>query len=184
MTVTPTRLKDVLIVEPRLFSDDRGSFTETYNAERYAQAGIDVAFVQDNLSRSARGTLRGLHFQAPPHGQAKLVSVVEGAVFDVAVDIRVGSPTYGEWVGAELTADNRRQMFVPVGFAHGFAVTSERAVFSYKCSAGYAPEAEGSVAWDDPDLAVRWPVEAPALSAKDAAAPSFADLDSPFSYTR
>ena len=181
MTVTPTRLRDVLVVEPRLFSDDRGSFMETYNAERYFQAGIDVPFVQDNLSRSTQGTLRGLHFQAPPHGQAKLVSVVEGAVYDVVVDLRVGSSTYGEWVGVELTADNGRQLFVPVGFAHGFAVTSERAVLSYKCSAGYAPQAEGAVAWDDADLAIEWPVTAPSLSAKDAAAPPFAALESPFS---
>ena len=182
MIVTPTRLPDVLTVEPRLFADERGWFMETYNAERYAQAGVDAPFVQDNMSRSARGTLRGLHFQAPPHAQAKLVSVIEGAVYDVAVDLRAGSPTYGEWVGVELTADNRRQMFVPVGFAHGFAVTSEQAVFAYKCSADYAPQAEGSLAWDDPDLAIAWPTDTPVLSEKDAAAPRFADFVSPFRY--
>lgn len=184
MTVTPTRLGGVLVVEPRLFCDDRGSFMETFNVERYAQAGIDVSFVQDNVSRSIRGALRGLHFQAPPHGQAKLVSVVEGTVYDVAVDLRTGSPTYGEWVGVELTADNRCQLFVPVGFAHGFAVTSEQAVLSYKCSAEYAPQAEGAVAWDDPDLAIEWPVAAPLLSDKDAAAPPLAALESPFSFAQ
>ena len=182
MTVTPTQLPDVLVVEPRLFEDDRGSFMESYNAQRYAEVGIAAAFVQDNVSRSRQGTLRGLHFQAPPHGQAKLVSVLQGAVYDVAVDLRVGSPTFGEWVGVELTAENRRQLFVPVGFAHGFVVTSETAVFAYKCSSGYAPHAEGAVVWNDPSLAIDWPVDHPALSSKDAAAPHFTDVLSPFTY--
>ena len=180
MTVTETRLAGVLIIEPRVFGDARGFFCETYQAERYAEAGIPARFVQDNVSRSGRGTLRGLHFQAPPHAQGKLVSCLDGAVFDVAVDLRVGSPTYGQWVGAELTADNMRQMFVPAGFAHGFVVTSETALFSYKVSGVYAPHTEGSVRWDDPNLAIDWPVETPTLSDKDASAPMLADLSSPF----
>ena len=180
MTVIETPLAGVVVVEPRVFGDARGFFCETYQAGRYRAAGIDAAFVQDNLSRSRRGTLRGLHFQAPPHAQAKLVSCLEGAVFDVAVDLRAGSPTYGEWYGTELSADNMRQMFVPEGFAHGFVVTSETALFAYKVSGLYAPEAEGSVAWDDPDLGIRWPVEAPVLSDKDRAAPRLAGIESPF----
>ena len=182
MTVTETRLPGVLVIEPRVFGDARGSFCETYHAERYRQAGVDAAFVQDNLSRSARGTLRGLHFQAPPHAQAKLVSVLAGAVYDVAVDLRRGSPTFGQHVVVELSAENGRQMYVPVGFAHGFCVTSETALFAYKCSAFYAPDAEGSLRWDDPDLAIDWPVHEPQLSDKDAAAPLWADVreTSPF----
>ncbi len=180
MTVIETPLAGVVLVEPRVFGDARGFFCETYQAARYAEAGIDARFVQDNVSRSGRGTLRGLHFQAPPHAQAKLVSCLDGSVFDVAVDLRTGSPTYGEWFGAELSAENMRQMFVPEGFAHGFVVTSETALFSYKCSGVYAPHAEGSIAWNDPNLAVAWPVSDPILSDKDAAAPAFAALASPF----
>ena len=180
MTVTETKLDGVLIIDPRRFGDARGFFQETYHAERYREAGIDCAFVQDNLSRSARGTLRGLHFQAPPHAQDKLVWVLEGTVYDVAVDVRRGSPTYGHHVGVELSAENGRQLFVPVGFAHGFVVTSETALFAYKCSALYASEAEGSVRWDDPDLGIDWPVTAPLVSAKDGDAPPLADLDTPF----
>lgn len=182
MTVLETPLPGVVVVEPRVFGDARGVFCETYHAERYRAAGIDAVFVQDNVSRSGRGTLRGLHFQAPPHAQAKLVSCLDGAVFDVAVDLRAGSPTYGRWFGAELTAENMRQMYVPEGFAHGFVVTSESALFAYKCSGLYAPHAEGSIAWDDPDVGVAWPAERPVLSDKDAAAPPFAALDSPFTY--
>ena len=183
MTVTETALPGVLVLEPRVFGDARGFFCETYHAERYRQAGVDAAFVQDNLSRSGRGTLRGLHFQAPPHAQAKLVQVLEGAVWDVAVDLRRDSPTFGQHVGVELSAENGRQVYVPVGFAHGFCVTSETALFAYKCSAFYAPGAEGSLRWDDPDLAIGWPVEAPVLSDKDRAAPRLADVDSPFAYS-
>lgn len=180
MTVIETPLAGVLLIEPRVFGDARGFFCETYQAARYAEAGIAARFVQDNVSRSGRGTLRGLHFQAPPHAQAKLVSVLDGAVFDVAVDLRAGSPTVGQWFGADLSAGNMRQMFVPEGFAHGFVVTSETALFSYKCSGVYAPHAEGSIRWDDPDLAIGWPVADPVLSAKDANAPPFAAFDSPF----
>ena len=176
MTVTETPLPGVLLVEPRLHRDARGVFWETYHEARYRAAGIDARFVQTNVSRSRRGTLRGLHFQAPPHAQAKLVSVLDGSVFDVAVDLRAGSPTFGEWFGTDLTADSMRQVFVPEGFAHGFVVTSETALVSYACSAVYAPEAEQSLAWDDPDIGVAWPVAAPVLSDKDAAAPRLADL--------
>lgn len=182
MTVTETPLPGVLVVEPRLHRDARGVFCETYHEGRYRAAGIDARFVQTNVSRSRRGTLRGLHFQAPPHAQAKLVSVLDGAVFDVAVDLRVGSPTFGEWFGTDLAAESMRQVFVPEGFAHGFVVTSETALVSYACSAEYAPEAERSVAWDDPDIGVVWPVAAPALSDKDAAALQLAESPSPFTF--
>ena len=184
MTVTETIIPGVLVIGPRVFGDERGSFCETYHAERYRQAGVDVEFVQDNLSRSVRGTVRGLHFQAPPHAQAKLVQVLEGSVYDVAVDVRRGSPTYGQWVGVELSAENGHQMYVPEGIAHGFCVVSETALFSYKCSAVYAPEAEGAVRWDDSTLAIDWPVESPTLSLKDRDAPALADIGTVFSFER
>lgn len=174
MKVTATALPGVLVVEPQVFGDARGFFLESWNRRRYAAAGIDVDFVQDNLSRSARGVLRGLHFQYP-HPQGKLVSVLEGEVYDVAVDIRPGSPDFGRWAAVTLSAQNRRQFYVPPGFAHGFCVVSEYALFAYKCTDFYAPEAEGSVRWDDPDLGIPWPVRAPRLSAKDAAAARLAD---------
>jgi dTDP-4-dehydrorhamnose 3,5-epimerase len=172
--VVQTDIPGVLILEPKVFGDSRGFFLETYNAQRYAEAGVPGPFVQDNLSRSVRGTLRGLHFQEP-NAQGKLVSCTAGAVWDVAVDVRKGSPTFGKWVGVELTADNKRQFWVPPGFAHGFCVLSESADFSYKCTALYSPKDEGSVRWDDPALAIPWPVQAPLLSAKDAAAPLLAE---------
>lgn len=184
MTVRETRLSGVLLIEPQRFGDDRGFFQETYHAARYREAGIDATFVQDNLSRSVRGTLRGLHFQVPPHAQAKLVHVLEGEVFDVAVDLRQGSPTFGRWVGETLSAENGRQMFVPEGFAHGFCVTSESALFAYKCSALYAPESEGAIRWDDPALSVNWPVSDPLISSKDREAPLWASVatTTPFDY--
>src|SRR5690606_19074709 len=166
MDVIPKELASVLVIEPDIFGDERGFFQETWNRARYAAAGIDVAFVQDNLSYSRRGTLRGLHFQNP-HPQGKLVYVLEGEVYDVAVDVRAGSATFGQWVGVTLSAKNRRQMYVPPGFAHGFCVTSEMALFAYKCSDIYAPQAEGAVAWDDPDLGIEWPTREPILSGKD-----------------
>lgn len=176
MLVRPTPLPGLLVVEPVRHGDARGFFAETYHAERYAAAGVAGPFVQDNVSRSGRGTLRGLHAQAPPHAQGKLVSVLDGAVFDVGVDLRRGSPTFGQWYGEMLTAETGRQMFLPPGFAHGFVVTSETALFAYKCTHVYAPHAEIAVAWDDPDLAIDWPVEAPQLSAKDRAAPRWRDV--------
>ncbi len=170
MKVIETKLPGVLIVEPRVFGDERGFFMESFNGTRYEEAGLPGGFVQDNISRSARGVLRGLHFQNP-RPQGKLVSVLAGEVFDVAVDIRVGSPTFGEWAGVSLSAENKRQFYVPPDFAHGFVVTSEAALFFYKCTEYYSPESEGTVLWDDPDIGVEWPMEAPTLSEKDKVAP-------------
>lgn len=170
MNVTETELPGVLILEPRVFKDDRGYFLETWNQESYAAAGLPNQFVQDNLSFSTHGVLRGLHYQEP-HPQGKLVWVVSGEVFDVAVDIRLGSPTFGRWTGVTLSAENARQLWVPEGFAHGFVVTGDHARFAYKCTNGYHREAEGSIRWDDPAIGIDWPVSDPVLSEKDAAAP-------------
>jgi dTDP-4-dehydrorhamnose 3,5-epimerase len=172
--VLATELPGVLVLEPRAFEDSRGSFMELFHVGRYAEAGIPGAFVQDNLSRSVKGSLRGLHFQEP-HGQGKLVQVLAGSVYDVVVDVRRGSPTFGRWTAMELTAENRLQLWVPPGFAHGFCVLSERADFFYKCTDFYSPTSERSIAWNDPDLAIPWPVSAPLLSPKDAAAPRLKD---------
>jgi dTDP-4-dehydrorhamnose 3,5-epimerase len=166
MKVTPTTLPDVLLVEPKVFGDTRGYFFESYNARRYAEAGIAATFVQDNVSLSQRGVLRGLHFQHP-YGQGKLVGVLKGEVFDVAVDVRRGSPTFGRWVGECLSAENMRQLYLPPGFAHGFLVTSDEALFAYKCTEYYRPEAERSIRWDDARIGIDWPVEGPVVSAKD-----------------
>jgi dTDP-4-dehydrorhamnose 3,5-epimerase len=174
MKVTPTAIEGVLIIEPKVFGDERGFFLESFNQRAFNEAvGHTVDFVQDNHSRSAKGVLRGLHFQRPPHAQGKLVRVTQGSVFDVVVDIRPDSPTFGRWVGAELSGANHRQMWIPAGLAHGFLVTSDSADFLYKTTDYYRPESEGSVRWDDPDLAIAWPLDGitPALSAKDAAAP-------------
>ncbi len=175
MNVIETELPGVRIFEPKVFGDHRGFFVETFNAKRYADRGLDSAFVQDNLSFSKYGTLRGLHYQNP-HPQGKLVSVLQGEVFDVAVDIRRGSATFGKWVGVTLSAENKRQFYVPPGYAHGFCVTSETALFSYKCTDFYAPEADGGVLWNDPDLGIAWPVAEPTLSPKDAVAPRLKDI--------
>ena len=175
MNVIETAIPGVLILEPKVFGDARGFFLESFNQRVFDEAvGTHVDFVQDNHSRSRRGILRGLHFQRGAHAQGKLVRVAAGAVFDVAVDIRPGSATFGRWVGAELSADNHRQLWIPPGLAHGFLVLSDSADFLYKASAYYAPQEEGAVRWDDPDLAIAWPDTgaAPQLSAKDATAPS------------
>lgn len=166
MKIIPTALHDVLIIEPEVFGDSRGFFFESWNRRRYAEAGLDIDFVQDNLSFSQRGTLRGLHYQTP-RAQGKLVSVLQGEVYDVAVDVRSDSPTFGQWVGVVISSENRRQVYVPPGFAHGFCVTSDTALFAYKCTEYYAPEDEATIAWNDPELAVDWPVDAPILSEKD-----------------
>ena len=174
MKVTNTAIEGVLIIEPKVFGDERGFFFESFNQRAFNEAvGRPVDFVQDNHSRSAKGVLRGLHFQRPPHAQGKLVRVTQGSVFDVVVDIRPDSATFGRWVGAELSGVNHRQMWIPAGLAHGFLVTSDSADFLYKTTDYYRPESEVSVRWDDPDLAIAWPLEGitPALSAKDAAAP-------------
>jgi dTDP-4-dehydrorhamnose 3,5-epimerase len=176
MRVTPTELPDVLLVEPRVFTDARGAFTEAFSHRRYAEAGIPTSFVQDNVSWSRRGVLRGLHFQEP-NGQGKLVSVVHGAVFDVAVDVRVGSPTFGRWTGVELSGENHRQLWIPPGFAHGFVVTSEHAVFTYKCTGYYDAASDRTLRWDDPRLAIAWPVRDLVLSPKDAEAPGLDTID-------
>lgn len=171
MKVAPTSLPGVLLIEARVFGDERGRFWESWRAERYAEAGIPGPFVQDNVSVSARGVLRGLHFQ-DPRPQGKLVSALEGAVWDVAVDLRPGSPHFKRWVGVELRGGDGRQLWIPPGFAHGFCVLSESAVFAYKCTEVYVPEADGGVRWDDPEIGVEWPVKDPVLSAKDASLPT------------
>jgi dTDP-4-dehydrorhamnose 3,5-epimerase len=165
----------VLVLEPRVFTDARGVFWESFRADAYEAMGIDVAFVQDNVSISRRGVLRGLHFQEP-HGQAKLVQAIRGEVFDVAVDVRIGSPTFGQAVWSTLSESNRRQLFLPPGLAHGFVVLSEDAVVAYKCSDYYAPAHEHSVRWNDPALGIPWPVDTPILSSKDEAAPLLSAL--------
>jgi dTDP-4-dehydrorhamnose 3,5-epimerase len=178
LKVTPTSLPEVLIVEPRVFGDTRGFFTESWNEDRFNQAtGNTLRFVQDNHSRSSRGVLRGLHYQLAPHAQGKLVRCVSGAVFDVAVDMRASSPRFGQWAGVELSADKHRQLWIPPGFAHGFLVLSETADFLYKTTDYYAPQAEGCVRWDDPSIAIQWPDLGitPQLAPKDAQAPLLAN---------
>ena len=166
MNIITTLLEGVLIIEPGVFEDNRGFFMETYNQNKYQKSGINRLFIQDNLSYSVRGTLRGLHFQIK-HPQAKLVQVITGEIFDVAVDIRKDSPTFGKWTGVVLSAQNKRQMFIPEGFAHGFCVISETAYFLYKCSDFYAPDDEGGIIWSDPDIGIEWPVKSPLISEKD-----------------
>lgn len=175
MQIEPTKLHDVLIVTPRVFQDARGFFFESYNQETWRANGIDTVFVQDNHSRSTRGTLRGLHFQLPPVEQVKLLRCTQGTIWDVAVDIRVGSPTFGQWVGVELSADNFRQLYIPAGFAHGFCVLSDKAEVLYKTSAVYSKPHEQGIAWDDPQLGIIWPVAEPLLSDRDRCAPSLAN---------
>lgn len=174
MKVTPTRIEDVLLIEPRVFGDDRGYFYESFNCRAFRDAtGLDINFVQDNHSKSVRNVLRGLHYQAV-RPQGKLVRVVQGEVFDVAVDIRKGSKYYGQWVGHVLSAENKKQLWIPAGLAHGFVVLSETAEFLYKTTEYYAPDDERCIAWNDPDLAIAWPVTGtPLLSAKDARGTAF-----------
>ena len=166
MNVTRFEIEGLLLIEPQVFGDARGFFYESWNERRYREADITAAFVQDNLSLSRRGTVRGLHFQNPAV-QAKLVTVLQGEVFDVAVDLRRRSPTFGRWHGANLSADNKRQFFLPKGFAHGFAVVSESALVAYKCTDYYAPQNEVTIAWNDPEVGIKWPVTSPVLSGKD-----------------
>ena len=175
MNVIATAIPEVLIIEPVLFGDQRGFFLETYQFRRYAQHGVNRPFVQDNISRSSRGVLRGLHLQNP-FPQGKLVTALRGRVLDVAVDVRVGSPNFGRHVAVELSEENRRQLWVPRGFAHGFAVLSETADFFYKCDDFYSPNDELSIRWNDPAIGINWGVETPSLSAKDANAPLLTDV--------
>ena len=175
----------ILHIMPKRFGDERGWFSETYNARKLAGHGLDIAFVQDNQSMSSEvGTVRGLHFQTPPHAQAKLVRCVKGAIWDVFVDVRRGSPTYGESFGAILSAENGHQLYGPAGFAHGFVTLEPDSEVFYKVDDYYAPECDGGIAWDDPDLALDWPLPTggPTLSAKDRNLPTLADFDSPFPY--
>jgi dTDP-4-dehydrorhamnose 3,5-epimerase len=175
MNVNRTAISEVFVIEPKVFGDPRGFFCETFKADRYAAHGIVGPFVQDNLSRSARGVLRGLHLQNPKT-QGKLVSVLRGSVRDVAVDVRVGSPTFGQHVAVELSEENRRQLWVPRGFAHGFVVLSQSADFFYKCDEFYSPSDEIVVRWDDPALGIGWGISSPAVSPRDSAAPVLADV--------
>ncbi|MBK9383871.1 MAG: dTDP-4-dehydrorhamnose 3,5-epimerase [Planctomycetes bacterium] len=175
MKVTSTAIPDVKLIEPKAFADDRGFFLESWHRDKFAAAGIDCSFAQDNHSRSKRGTLRGLHYQKHP-GQAKLLRCVRGAIWDVAVDIRPGSPTFGRWVAEELSEQNQRMLFIPVGFAHGFVVLSEEADVMYKCSNVYVAETEAGIAWDDPDVRVAWPVKDPVLSQRDRTNPRLREL--------
>ena len=175
MEVAETKLPGVFVIEPKVFGDERGFFMETWNEVRYKEAGLSFDFVQDNLSYSQHGVLRGLHFQNP-NQQGKLVYVLQGEVFDVAVDIRAGSPTFGEWTGIRLSAENKRQFYVPEGFAHGFVVLSDAALFAYKCTDFYNGQAEASILWNDPEIGVNWPVEEPTLSDKDKGAPLLSEL--------
>lgn len=180
MNVIETEIPDIKIIEPKIFRDERGFFYESFNQKTFSEAiGHPVTFVQDNHSRSVKNTLRGLHYQLPPHAQGKLVRATLGEVFDVAVDIRKSSPTFGHWVGVHLSAENKRQLWIPAGFAHGFLVLSDVAEFQYKCTDFYAPECEGSIRWDDSTLNIDWPFEGePIVSAKDREAPKFVVSDS------
>lgn len=182
MKITKTELSGLLVLEPARFGDDRGFFSESWNRKTLAQHGIEIDFVQDNHSMSAaKNTVRGLHFQSPPDAQAKLVRCGRGALFDVAVDIRKGSPTYGRWFGIELSFDNGKQLFVPTGFLHGFVTRAPDTEIIYKCSDYYSPTADGAVRFDDPEIGIDWGLNGPAvLSEKDAAAPLLSQLDNPF----
>ncbi|MBR3411449.1 MAG: dTDP-4-dehydrorhamnose 3,5-epimerase [Bacteroidales bacterium] len=185
MEVIKTSIPGVLIIEPRVFGDSRGYFFESFNLREFTEkVGFDVSFVQDNESMSCYGVVRGIHFQCPPFAQSKLVRVVKGRVLDVAVDIRKGSPTYGKYEAVELSAENHRQFFMPRGIAHGFSVLSDEVVFQYKCDNYYAPQSEGAIAWDDPDLAIDWriPADKVILSEKDSHHARLCDIESPFLY--
>lgn len=184
MEIIKTAIDGVVIIEPRLFKDERGYFFESFSQREFNEKVREIHFVQDNESKSSYGVLRGLHFQKPPYAQSKLVRVIQGAVLDVAVDIRKGSPTYGQYVSVELTADNHRQFFIPRGFAHGFSVLTDEVIFQYKCDNFYAPQSEGAIAWDDPDLNIDWriPAEKVILSEKDKKHPRLKEIDSPFNY--
>lgn len=171
----PTKLDGVVLLEPRVHGDERGFMVETYRRDAWAELGVDAELVQHNHSRSARGTLRGLHFQTEP-GQAKLVRCARGRIFDVAVDLRRGSPTYGQWEGHELDDERHRQLFVPAGFGHGFAVLSDVADVAYQLSSLYDPATEAGIAWDDPDVGVEWPIDEPLLSERDKSAPRLAEI--------
>ena len=180
MEVIKTPLEGLLVIEPKVFKDHRGYFYESYNAEAFKQAGIEAVFVQDNQSLSQKGILRGLHFQAPPHAQGKLVRVIKGAVLDVVVDIRKNSPTYGQHFSIELTEENFKMFWIPPGFAHGFVTLEDHTIFSYKCTDVYNKSAEGGLLWNDPELGINWGIEQPVLSEKDTLNPQLNNFNSPF----
>jgi dTDP-4-dehydrorhamnose 3,5-epimerase len=182
MEIITTKIPGLLIIKPQVFEDSRGYFFESYNRDKFVAAGIPVDFVQDNESKSQKGVLRGLHFQKPPFAQGKLVRVMKGAVLDVAVDLRKGSPTYGEWDSIQLSESNKFMYWIPAGMAHGFLTLEDNTVFFYKCTNLYNKESEGALLWSDPDLNIRWDVDAPQLSGKDQVAPLFKDFNSPFIY--
>ncbi len=185
MKVIPTAIEGVVVIDPDLFGDERGYFFESFSERRFCEQVRSVRFVQDNESKSSYGVLRGLHFQKPPHAQSKLVRVIEGRVLDVAVDVRRGSPTFGQHVSVELTGENHRQFFIPRGFAHGFSVLSDEAIFQYKCDNYYAPQSEGAIAWNDPDLAIDWriPADKVLLSEKDRHHPRLKEAEWLFDYS-
>lgn len=189
MKVTKTKIGGLLVIEPDIFGDERGFFVETYNKERYQENGIDVEFVQDNLSKSSKGVLRGLHFQKKPYAQGKLVQVIKGSVLDVAVDIRHGSETFGEWVSVKLTEKNKKQFWIPAGFAHGFVSLEDNTIFSYKCTNVYNKESEGAIKWDDAHLDIDWQLNQygivePIVSEKDQKNIAFCDIDKDFVYEK
>lgn len=182
MKVTPTVIPDLLVIEPAVFGDERGFFMESYNAPRYKENGIPAEFVQDNLSQSKKGVLRGLHYQAPPFAQGKLVQVVQGAVLDVAVDIRFGSPTFGKYVAVELSAENKKQLWIPAGFAHGFLTLEDDTIFSYKCTNVYSKEHDRGIRFDDPAIGIEWGIEDVQVSEKDAVQPMLSEIAEEFTY--
>ncbi len=180
MELIKTSIDGLLIIKPDVFKDERGYFFESYNKERFAKAGLNMDFVQDNESKSDKGVLRGLHFQKPPFAQGKLVRVIKGSVMDVAVDLRKGSPTYGKWESVVLTEENKLQFWIPEGFAHGFVALEDNTIFNYKCTNVYNKESEGSILWNDPDININWNIDNPILSEKDKISPLFKNFESPF----
>jgi len=182
MKITKTKIKGLLIIEPQVFKDERGFFLETYNQKIYEEAGIKYDFVQDNLSKSAKGVLRGLHYQVNPFAQGKLVQVIQGAVLDVAVDIRFGSPTFGQYASVELDEKNKKQFWIPPGFAHGFVSLTDGAIFSYKCTNLYNPESERGIIWNDPSLKINWKTKSPIVSEKDKKNKLFKDIEKDFEF--
>lgn len=184
MEIIKTKIEGLLILKPAVFRDERGYFFESFNEERFANLGLKTKFVQDNESKSQKGVLRGLHFQKPPFAQGKLVRVIKGAVLDVAVDLRKGSPTYGQWEAVEITEENKLMFWIPEGFAHGFLTLEEDTVFSYKCSNVYNKESEGGIHWNDQNLNIDWNIENPIVSEKDKEAPDFKSFNTPFSSVR
>lgn len=183
MNRIPTKIPGLAIFEPQIFSDERGFFSEIYNATRYVEAGIPDIFVQDNLSCSRRGVVRGLHYQDPPFGQGKLVQVLRGRVMDVAVDLRIGSPTFGEYEMVELSGENHRQFWIPEGFAHGFVALEDNTIFQYKCTALYSPPHDRGIRFDDPDIGISWPISEMLVSAKDKSLPFLREITSPFRFS-